>query len=166
MTDIAPKTDRTRVRFQATQHVDAAPEAVFPLLCPVRELDWIPAWECEVIFTESGLAEEGCVFQTDTPDGGGLDTWVVSRYEPPRRISFVRVNRLRTLRYDIRLEPGGDGSTTLCWEQEITALNDDGDRHVASLRPEDFATMVATGERLLEHYLKTGEALRTEYRQS
>lgn len=167
MTEYAPKTDRTRVRFQETQHVDAAPEEVFPLLCPVREFDWIPSWECAVVYTGSGLAEEGCVFQTGKPgDGGGVDTWVVSRYEPPKRISFVRVNALRALRYDIRLEPDGDGSTTLRWQQEITALNDDGDRHVASLRPEDFATMIATGERLVEHYLKTGEALEAAYRQS
>ncbi len=165
MTEIAPKTDRTRVRFQATQHVSADPETIFPLLCPVREYDWIPAWSCELVYTESGVAEEGCIFQTDMQGAEGTDTWVVSRYEPPRRISFVRVHPLRALRYDIQLEPGGDG-TTLRWEQEITALDENGDEHVAGQREQDFTTMIATAERLLEHYLKTGEALHTEYRQS
>ncbi len=158
-----PKTDRGRVQFQQTQHVRAEPEAIFPLLCPVREYDWIPHWECDLVYTETGVAEEGCIFQTDKPGDGGTDTWVVSRFEPPARISFVRVNPLRAIRYDIYLEPEGDGSTTLRWEQEITALNEDGDRHVAAQRRSDFAAMIGSVERMLEHFLKTGEALEIEH---
>lgn len=40
-----------------------------------------------------GLAEPGCVFQTDRAADGGLDTWVISRHEPPLRIGFVRINK-------------------------------------------------------------------------
>ena len=154
-----PKTDRTRVHFRSTQHVSAEPDVIFPLLCPVREFDWIPVWDCEIVYTESGVAEEGCVFQTDKAADGVTDTWVISRYEPSERIAFVRVNPLRTIRYDIRLEPDGEGSTKLYWEQEITALSDDGDRHVAGQREEDFERMIREEERMLEHYLATGEAL-------
>ena len=159
MTRIAPKTDRARVRFRESQHVRAEPEAIFPLLCPVREFDWIPSWDCAIVYTESGVAEEGCVFQTESVDGG-TDTWVISRYQPPERISFVRVDRLRTIRYDIVLEPEGDGSTTLSWEQEITALDDEGDRHVAAQRRQDFTATIGKLERMLEHYLRTGVPLR------
>ncbi len=162
MTPIVPKTDRARVHFRATQHVDAEPQAIFPLLCPVREFDWIPVWDCEIVYTESGVAEEGCVFQTESGDAG-TDTWVISHHQPPERISFIRVNRLRAIRYDITLEPGDDGSTTLRWEQEITALNEEGDRHVAAQRQEEFAATIAEAERMLAHYLETGEALRVEY---
>ncbi len=162
MTKIAPITDRTRVRFRQTQHIRAEPEAIFPLLCPVREFDWIPTWDCDLVYTASGVAEEGCVFQTESGDGGA-DTWVVSRYEPPARISFVRVDRLRTIRYDIHLRPESDGSTTLAWEQEITALDDRGDHHVAGQRQEDFAALIGKVERMLEHYLQTGKALEMEY---
>ena len=161
MTSIAPKTDRARVHFRHPQHVQAEPEAIFPLLCPVRELDWIPSWDCKLVYTESGLAEEGCVFQTGS--GESTDTWVISRYEPPKRISFVRVDSLRTIRYDIYLEPEVDGSTRLRWEQEITALNEDGDRHVAAQSQEEFSGLIGKVERMLEHYLKTGEALDMEY---
>ncbi len=163
MTPITPRTDRARAHLRQTQHVHATPEAIFPLLCPVREFDWIPTWECELVYTESGVAEEGCVFQTDKPDDGGVDTWVISRYEPLQRISFVRVNPLRVIRYDIHLQDEGDGSTTLVWEQEITALSENGDRHVAAQSQETFATVIATVERMLEHYLKTGEVLSVEY---
>ena len=158
-----PETTRVRVHLKQSQRVRAEPEAIFPLLCPVREYDWIPAWECELIYTETGIAEEGCVFQTDRPGDGGTDTWVISRYQPPERISFVRVNPLRAIRYDITLEPEGDGSTTLRWEQEITALDENGDRHVAAQSQEEFSTLIGTLEHMLEHYLKTGEALEIEH---
>lgn len=161
MTLTTPKTDRVRVHFSHPQHIQAEPEAIFPLLCPVREFDWIPVWDCELVYTESGLAEEGCVFQTDGE--GGTDTWVISRHEPLERVSFVRVNLLRVIRYDIYLEPNGDGSTTLRWEQEITALNEEGDRHVAALTQEDFSATIGKVEGMLAHYLKTGEPLRMEY---
>ena len=92
--------------------------------------------------------------------------WVVSRYEPAERISFVRVDPRRTIRYDIYLEPSDNGSTALRWEQEITALDEAGDQHVAGVRPEDFARQIETVERMLAHYLETGEALETEYHSS
>jgi hypothetical protein len=67
--------------------VAAAPERVFPLLCPVREYDWIEEWTCKVLHSESGVAELDCVFRT-LFDGEPM-TWVVSRYEPPIRIEFT-----------------------------------------------------------------------------
>lgn len=162
MTPTSPKTDRARVHLEATQHVAADPETIFPLLCPVREYDWIPTWDCDLVYTASGVAEEGCVFQTRKGEGG-TDTWIVSRFEPPRRISFIRVNALRTIRYDIVLEPGADGSTTLRWRQEITALSADADAHVAAQSQDAFTEQIGMVERMLEHYLATGEPLTLEY---
>jgi hypothetical protein len=36
-----------------------SPEVVFPLLCPVREGDWLENWSHNTIFSKSGFAEEG-----------------------------------------------------------------------------------------------------------
>ena len=38
--------------------VPATPERVFPLLCPVLEYRWIPTWQCELLHSDSGVAEE------------------------------------------------------------------------------------------------------------
>ena len=38
---------------------------VFPLLCPVREADWIDGWNPVLVLTQSGFAEQDCVFITD-----------------------------------------------------------------------------------------------------
>ena len=67
--------------------VPAPPDRVFPLLCPVLEYRWIPTWRCDLLHSDSGVAEEDCVFRTDFP-GAGPMTWVVNCYQPPKRIEF------------------------------------------------------------------------------
>ena len=54
----------------------ASPGEVFPLLCPVREYEWIDVWQCEMIHSASGVAEAGAVFRTAFPQDGPPDVWV------------------------------------------------------------------------------------------
>ena len=54
-----------RVTHTYTQRLVAPPAAVFPLLCPVREADWIDGWNPLLVLSHSGLAEPDCVFVTD-----------------------------------------------------------------------------------------------------
>ena len=39
------------------QHLKSSPAEVFPLLCPVREADWIEGWLPLSVISETGLAE-------------------------------------------------------------------------------------------------------------
>jgi hypothetical protein len=48
-----------------TQQLVAEPSKVFPLLCPVREADWLDGWDPLVVFSQSGVAEPDCVFLTE-----------------------------------------------------------------------------------------------------
>lgn len=61
-----------RVTYEFTPTNDAPPDRVFPLLCPVREAEWVPDWKYQLIYSQSGFAEEGCVFTT--PNDVGPDT--------------------------------------------------------------------------------------------
>lgn len=153
MTNHPPKTERVRRRFEHNQYIHAPPETVFPLLCPVREYDWIPEWDCRMVYTESGLAEAGCIFQTSREAEGNLDTWLISRYDPNRHIAFVRINHLRAMQYDIQVERFAEHASELTWTQVVTALNDEGDRHVAALQQEDFARTISKLERLLNEHV-------------
>jgi hypothetical protein len=36
--------------------VAAPPDRVFPLLCPVRERDWLEGWEADMVYSASGVA--------------------------------------------------------------------------------------------------------------
>ena len=59
------------------------PSLGYPLLCPVREADWFDGWQYNMIYSESGLVEEGAVFTT--PHEGEEDTvWIVKKHDPKK----------------------------------------------------------------------------------
>ena len=144
----------------ADMHVPFAAEDIWPLLCPVREYDWIEAWKCDVVHSASGVNELGCVFRTDFPTEVGQETWVTSRYEPASRLEFVRMNEARAIRFEITLISGGTG-TKLTWTQHVTPLNRAGEEYVKG-KPEAFAAQMAALKTLLVHYLETGKMLKSE----
>lgn len=62
------------------QTLNAPAAAVFPLLCPVREVEWAEGWAPRLVVSASGLAERDCVFTT--PSEGTEAIWYVTRHEP------------------------------------------------------------------------------------
>ena len=143
----------------AAQQLLAPPDKVFPLLCPTREYDWIEPWKCRLVYSESGYAEQDCIFVTDFA-GEDEDVWVVSVYRPSEEIQFVRFNGRRVIRYSITLTDNGDGTTTAEWKQVITGLNEEGNRLLEGLTDEAYRQEISVLERLLNHYLTTGKMLR------
>lgn len=139
--------------------VNAPPEKVFPLLCPVREYEWIPTWRCEMLHSQSGVAEEDCVFRTSFPDTGPM-IWVVSRYEPPVLIEFTcfTVPGL-VMRLKIRLQ-AGNGVTRLDWTRRWLATTLASDAWIAGYINEAFTAMMTMIRTTLTHYLDTGKMLR------
>jgi hypothetical protein len=158
----------TTPRFQAERtiktyafHLNAPPRTVFPLLCPTREYEWIENWDCGLIYSDSGVAEENCIFTTRFAGQGGDEVWVVSHYEKDREIQFVRVNPLRVIRFSITLTASGDGATTAVWTHVATGLNEQGNEWVRQYTDEAFQQAVKSREEMLNHYLATGEMLRS-----
>lgn len=152
--------NRKRTMRSYSMQLDASPDDIFPLLCPVREYEWIQPWRCEMVYSESGWAELDCVFKTNFPEDGEEDTWVVSRYEPPTRIEFVRVNPGRCMRYSIELRQRDDGTTVALWQQVITSLSAEGEKFVAGCRDEAFHQKMGMLQTMLNHFLKTSSMLR------
>ena len=148
-----------RKSWQDVMQLDAPPERVFPLLCPVREYDWIEDWRCELLHTESGVAEEGCIFRTRLKTDGQM-TWIVSRYEAPWRIEFACfVPGSHTMRLKLELRAHGAG-TTLLWTRQITSTDPAGESWVAEQSDVDHQSNMERLERMLKHYLNTGAMLR------
>ena len=94
-----------RVAHQFTQTNVATPARVFPLLCPVREAEWVPGWQYRLIYSKSGVAEAGCVFITE--ENNRQTTWIVTEYDPATfRIAFVWVDPgMVAAQIRIQLEP-------------------------------------------------------------
>lgn len=149
-----------RCSLSAKQLLLATPEKVFLLLCPTREYDWIESWNCDLVFSTSGYAEQDCIFITDFP-GDEKDVWVVDRYEPDTLIEFIRVSASRVIRYRISLESATPETTVALWEQTVTGLNKDGNRQVESMANSAFEAKIKGLEKLLNHYLETGQMLKT-----
>jgi hypothetical protein len=158
---IAPTDPSRHLVLPYAHDLSAAPDAVFPLLCPVREYEWIDDWRCELLHTSSGLVELGCVFATTyRPEGRTL--WVTSRHDPAARaVEFVRVSgeRLVTL-MALRVEPRGTGSR-LHIQYTLVALDAAGQTIVDQARATGLphAEIARAIARRLEHFLGTGTML-------
>ena len=139
-----PEARRHEINYTATLRGD--PQEIFPLLCPVREYEWIPDWTCELIHTRSGVIEPGCVFRTR--HGGGM-TWYVAEHDPVRfRVAFVQfIPGVAVGHFSIVLAQDGPGRAIGTLRSVSTALPEAGPAFEA------FATTRDAGLRRLEELL-------------
>ena len=145
------------------QRIEAPSERVFPLLCPVREGDWLDGWaeHCQIVWSVSGLAEQGCVFRTF---GHGPEaTWLITDHDPDaHRIKFVRVvtgHEATTL--DIAVRPANGRASSVDIRYVITPIGPGAAVWAAGRYAEDvFRADIAWWEQSMHHYLATGALLR------
>jgi hypothetical protein len=147
-----------RVERRCVQRLVAPPAAVMPLLCPVREADWIPGWDPRLVLSSSGVVEPACVFVTAAEPVDAV--WVVTRHEPDR--GFVEMWKITptvtACRLTIRLRatPSGcDAEVTYTH----TSLGPAGDAFVAGFTEEHYRAFMQDWEAKLNHYLRHGRAL-------
>jgi hypothetical protein len=149
-----------------TQQIDAAPDRVFPLLCPVREAEWLHGWGdlCRIVHSASGVAEEGCVFVTHPP-GGPETVWAITGHDPGARVvEFWRVTTgLAATRLTIAVSPAGTDRSAVAVTYTHTPLGEDGRVYLAEHHSEDaFRASMAWWEQSMNHWLRTGQCLRPE----
>jgi len=150
-----------RLTRRYTQTVEASPERVFPLLCPVREEDWLDGWRYRMIRSESGLVEEGAVFST--PGAGEPDTvWIVTRHDPASHVveftRFTHESRVCVLRIAVR--PKDEGHALVDIAYTYTATSPAGNAFIEEGFTEAaFLGAVTFWERSMNHWLATGERL-------
>ena len=135
-----------------TQHLVGTVEEVFPLLCPVREADWIDGWNPSLVVSSSGVAEPDCVFVTSATPADAI--WYVTRHEP--QAGFVEMLKitpgLTACRLSIQLraiEGGSEADVTYCH----TSLGPEGDAFVASFTEDYYRKFMQDWESRLNRYL-------------
>lgn len=142
-----------------TQRLVAEPAAVFPLLCPVREADWIEGWDPPLVISSSGFAEADCVFTTSAEPINAV--WYITRHEPSS--GFVEMLKITpnvtACRLTIQLRATGVVS-----EADITyshtSLGPEGDKFVASFTEDFYRQFMQDWESRINHYLRHGRTLR------
>jgi len=141
-----------------THFVTAPPGKVFPLLCPVREYEWIDVWQGKLLYSESGVAEMDCVFIAAPFEELGPEVWTCTRYEPAARIDYNRVSPHSVIRLQLDLVPAGTG-TRITATMVFTALDDIGTAFVSKCGPGTCAQGFQPCFLMLDHFVRTGTML-------
>jgi len=140
------------------QTIEAKPDVVFPLLCPVREAEWLDGWSYAMMYSVSGLVEEGAVFSTSNP--GEEDTvWIVTRHDPAvRSVEFARFTpHARTCFLKIAVSALGQDRSHVDVSYAYTSVTEAGNQFLEAWSESSFLEAVVFWERSMNHFLKTGE---------
>jgi hypothetical protein len=141
-----------RARRTVTEYIgelNAPAEFVFPLLCPVREYEWLDGWKGKMVYSNSGAAEENCIFTTSP----GPCIWNTDCYEPPKRIAFTVISPEQVSRINLTLDRTASGGTKLKWQRTFTGLNDAGNAKVDSWKTDTDRLLTQA----LDYFLMTGK---------
>lgn len=141
-----------------TQRLRGAPEAVFPLLCPVREADWIQGWDPVLVVSTSGVAEADCVFTTKSAPADTI--WYITRHEPHHGlVEMLKITPSVTACRLTILVTGVAGGSEAVVTYAHTSLGPEGDKFVASFTEEYYRGFMQDWEARLNHFLEHGSAM-------
>jgi hypothetical protein len=151
-----------RVSHTYRQRLKRPPEEVFPLLCPVREKEWVEGWNPIIVYSFSGYAEGDCIFIT--PDGDSEAIWIVIHYDPKNyRIEFVKITpRITAGRINISLFGDKEEETIAEITYTYTALSERGRTFVEQFTAEAYQIFMKKWEDTLNHYLLIGKQIKTK----
>jgi hypothetical protein len=145
-----------RIYQEFTGTWNATVEDIFPLLCPSREADWIPGWDCELLYTKSGYAEDKCVFRTDKKNSIGDGLWIFVGYEKNKYITFVRFQEDIITHTRINVDDNQDGTASATWLITQTALTKQGNLLLSNMPNLDGKPIT----KMIDHYLTHGKTVR------
>lgn len=142
--------------FSYIQQHPFSAQAVFSLLCPVREKDWLDGWDYTLIHSVSGLVEQDAVFSTPH-HGAHPTTWIVTHHDPEAfQVSFARVTPGEmAVQIRIQVSALGAQASESHIQYQFTPLSEKGTLPAVA----DFRRDMQFWEKALNHYLATGEKL-------
>ncbi len=163
---------RETVEHEVTINVDI--DECFALACPVAELKWIDGWSFDLIYSESGINETGCVFLEPSTGLSMLRLpsantyWYCNCYDTEQHVFEVVwiTLDLTIANWVLRMTDLGGGQTRVSWNLSYTGLGEAGNRLIGEAeldkRMKRGLGFLATA---LKHYVETGELFRLSSRQ-
>ena len=152
-----------RIKHSFTQSIKGTREQVFPLLCPVRESDWIPGWTTDWVITNSGVAELDCMFQTPprSEAGGAASIWVITRHDVEAfKVEMLKVTPGFTIgKLQISLSAQARNMTNATIAYEFTSLGPLGDEYLEGFTMQWYEKFMRVWEDQMNHHLATGELI-------
>lgn len=144
--------------------INAPPEVVFPLLCPVKESRWLADWTCRVLFSESGVAEKNGVYATPYSEEEDTTIWFVTQHDPDgKMIEFVYfVPGNRVTRLTMAVSPLSSESSKVDITYIHTAINEEGNKFIDYIEAEPhFVRQMQHWEKSINYYLASGKVMKT-----
>ena len=173
MTVAPPAVSATQpARRQGVAHevvINGDVDQCFALACPVAELRWVDDWRFDLIYSDSGINETGCVFVEASTGLAVLRCadastyWYSTRFDVQRhRFEAIWITRdLSIARWEVGMTDLGQGQTRVNWSLVYTGLSPRGDRIISEpgleQRAENVLRYLATS---LKHYVETGTMYR------
>ena len=148
------QTTNTTGRLSRTycQTLRGTRERVFPLLCPEREKEWLPGWDAQMLYSDSGVAEPGAVFRTQA-DGVEV-IWLVAEHRAPDRVHLVRWHRdAMVVDMELDLSSRQPGMTTLDIRYTYTATSPVGRAQIEAMSPDQWQAQMQRWQNCLNEWL-------------
>lgn len=142
--------------YSFEHEVDAAAATVFPLLCPVREREWVAGWQADLLYSTSGFIEQDCVFRV--PKNGYQTLWSVAHYRPEQgELTFVIHHEDHYLEHlHIHARVIAASRCRLTWRRVFTALDPVGECFLNQYTRTQFdAAMQGLADQLSRHLADT-----------
>ena len=151
-----------RIARKHTIKVNASKEELFPLLCPVRESEWMPGFSSQNVYSESGFAELHCIFQTG-PNEVNKTIWIIPVYEKDNFIEFIyHEAKIKVVIIKLSLSDLSNSETSLQVEYIYTSLSEDGNTQLEGITEEAFKNQINSWEICLNYFFKNGTIIPDE----
>lgn len=154
-----------RVSRSYRQTINATPEIVFPLICPVREADWLDDWDYIMIYSKSGVAELGAVFTTSFWENTE-QVWIITKHDAVKNeVEFARVvPGLVTSVLNVNILRKDEQSSHVDITYTYTSLTEKGNNFIDNKYTEAFfSENMKEWEDSMNYFLKTGTKLKTSH---
>ena len=144
--------------------IEAPIEKIFPLVCPVKEYDWIKGWKCKLVHCPNGVNEEGVIFKEKLSapflmrNSNGMTTWTTILYDTVNyRIHFKLENEMATILYAIKLNPGNNGDTKVFLDFAYTPRNTNAENFMDERRERNLEFLISGLGTMMKVFAETGE---------
>ncbi len=150
-----------RIKRTYRQTINGTSDKVFQLLCPVREAEWLDGWWYNMIYSESGLVEEGAVFSTRY-DGEADTVWIVTKHDSKTyEVEFTRfTHNSRTCVLKIAVKSKDENRSYVDVSYRYTGITPAGNDFIDNFTEEAFLEAVIFWEKSMNYFLETGERLK------
>jgi hypothetical protein len=147
------------VSHTGTIRLAGAIEKVFPLFGPVREKDWAPGWDPEIVYPAGAEVSEGMVFRTH--DKSGETFWVITHFdEAGHSIAYANVTPGYIVnRIMIHCTGAGANETECSVTYAHVALSEHANNFIEHMDDKAYAAKMAHWQEAINHRLTTGKTI-------